>query len=365
MKFSDFVGGSMSVTNISGQTMTVKGAVNPNDLGFTLMHEHIFSDYERLANLNYDPTANSSMRGKDLTLANLNFAREGKFPVGFMDEEDVAITELNEYRAWGGNTIVDVTPIGLMRDTVTLRKISYITGVNIIMGAAYFARVFPGNIESLSLEELTENIVQDITIGIDESGIRAGIIGEVGIEGNPLNSNEIKIIKAAAIASRLTGAPISLHRGGVNREKIEVLKIISDSGADLSRVVLGHIARDLPLLKELLNQGIYIEFDFLGNLGVPLAWKPGQEKVPPFIPADSGMVAKTILELLDEGYEDRILLSHDVGGKLRLKQYGGTGYSFILEKFIPHLKAGGVQDEQIHKIFIENPKKVLTFASPR
>ena len=254
-----------------------------------------------------------------------------------------------------------------MRDTVTLRKISYATGVNIVMGAAHYARAFSENIERLSVEELTSDIVEDITIGIDESGVCAGIIGEVGIEGAPISSNEMKIIKAAARASKATGAPISFHRGGIDREKLEVLKIVADAGGDLSRVVMGHcdfIAADLPLLMEILNQGAYVEFDFLGTVGVPLAWQPGQEKVPPFAAADSALVARTVLELVHAGYEDRILLSHDVGGKLRLKHYGGTGYSFILEKFLPHLKMGGVQEQQIRKFLVENPRQVLTFVAP-
>ena len=358
----------MPVPNIAGQVMTVKGAMDPSILGVTLMHEHIFSDYGRLSSLNYDPTGNSSRADEKLTLENLHLAKEGKVSVGFMTEEDVAIAEVLEYHTWGGNTIVDVTPIGLMRDTVTLRRISYVTGVNVIMGAAYFARVFPENIERLSVEELTDSIIEDITVGIDDSGIRAGIIGEVGIEGDPISANEVKIIKAAARASKATGAAISFHRGGVDREKLEVLTMVAEEGGDLSRVVMGHadfIAGDLALLKELFKQGVYVEFDFLGNIGVPLAWQPGQEKVRPFSPADSAMVARTILELVEAGYEDRILLSHDVGGKLRLKRYGGTGYSFIHEKFLPHLRAGGVQDGQIHKFMVENPRQALTFVAPR
>ena len=357
----------MPVPNIAGQVMTVKGAMDPSNLGVTLMHEHIFSDFAKLASLNYDPTANSSRNGEKLTLENLHLAREGKISPGIMSEEDVAIAEVLEYRTWGGNTIVDVTPIGLMRDTVTLRRISYVTGVNVIMGAAYFARVFPENIERLSVEELTDNIIENITVGIDDSGIRAGIIGEVGIEGDPLGPNEVKIIRASAQASKATGAPISFHRGGVDREKLEVLRTVAEEGADLARVVMGHadfIAGDLPLLKELFALGVYVEFDFLGNIGVPLAWQPGQEKVRPFSPADSAMVARTILELVEAGYEDRILLSHDVGGRLRLKRYGGTGYSFVLEKFLPHLRLGGIQDGQIHKFLVENPKRALTFAAP-
>ncbi|MCZ6891319.1 MAG: aryldialkylphosphatase [Chloroflexi bacterium] len=357
----------MPVPNIAGQVMTVTGAMDPGDLGVTLMHEHIFSDFAKLSSPNYDPTANSSRGGEQLTLETLHLAREGKISAGLMTEEDVAIAEVLEYRTWGGNTIVDVTPIGLMRDTVTLRRISYVTGVHVIMGAAYFARVFPENIERLSVEELTDSIIEDVTVGIDGSGIRAGIIGEVGIEGDPISPSEVKIIKAAARASKATGAAISFHRGGVDREKLDVLRTVAEEGGDLSRVVMGHadfIAGDVPLLKEIFELGVYIEFDFLGNIGVPLAWQPGQEKVRPFSPADSAMVARTVLELVEAGYEDRILLSHDVGGKLRLKRYGGMGYSFLLEKFLPHLRVGGVQEGQIHKFMVENPRKVLTFVAP-
>jgi phosphotriesterase-related protein len=79
--------------------------------------------------------------------------------------------------------------------------------------------------------------------------------------------------------------------------------------------------------------------------------------------ADSD-VARGIVEMIKAGYTDRILLSQDVCTKLQLKSYGGSGYSYIVEYFLPYLKRLGVTDAQIHTIMVENPRRVLTFVAP-
>ena len=118
------------------------------------------------------------------------------------------------------------------------------------------------------------------------------------------------------------------------------------------------------MLTEILKLGACVEFDFLGRVEIDLYWKPAQEKERPYSRADSATCASAILELVKAGYEDRILLSHDVGQKTRLKRYGGTGFSFILEKFLPHLLDGGIRKDHIHKFMVENPRRLLTFVAP-
>jgi len=218
-----------------------------------------------------------------------------------------------------------------------------------------------------TVEDMTEEIVRDITVGVGDTGIRSGIIGEVGIEGNPLTPNEIKSIKASARASRATGAAISFHKGGTDREKLEVASILGEEGADLSRVIFGHSdwwASDISLLLEVLNLGAYVQFDILGRVGAPVARYPNnhdQKMLRLYPAANDVLVAEAIPQLMEAGYEDRILLSQDVCWKTQLKAYGGTGYSFVLEKFLPYLRTKGVTDHLIDKMMVENPMKVLTF----
>ena len=127
------------------------------------------------------------------------------------------------------------------------------------MGTAYYQRVYhPDDMDSRTVEQLTDVIVRDVTVGVRETGVRSGIVGEVGINGGPLTDNELKSMRAAARAARLTGAPVCIHLGGVGMEKHRMLDIADDEGVDLERVIMGHcdeLVDDMPLLYELLERG--------------------------------------------------------------------------------------------------------------
>ena len=209
--------------------------------------------------------------------------------------------------------------------------------------------------DSRTIEELTDVIVRDIVVGAQGTSVRSGIIGEVGINGNPLTANEMKSIRASARASRITGAAISFHVGGRGEEKFVVLEAVAAEGADLRRVIMGHsnsIADDLPFMKRLLERGVFIQFDTLGRPNGRLGG------------VDDGKVARGIVELIEAGYADRVLLSQDVCNKIHLKKYGGTGFSYVLENFLPALRDLGVEEDDIHKMMVENPLRALTFAAP-
>ena len=211
---------------------------------------------------------------------------------------------------------------------------------------------------------MANEIIRDITVGVGATGIRSGIIGEVGVQGDPIEPNEVKSIRASVRASRATGAAISLHLGGWGREKLETIAIMGEEGVDPSRVIFGHSdssAADLPLLLELLEHGVYIQFDNMGRVGVLLDLRPPTPKQP-YAAALSALVVDAIPKLIDAGYADRILLSQDVCTKVQLKRYGGTGYSFLLETFLPHLRDRGLAEEHIRMMMVENPKRVLAFA---
>jgi phosphotriesterase-related protein len=239
------------------------------------------------------------------------------------------------------------------------------------MGSSWYSKMtHPQDMDDRSVEDLLGKIVRDINVGVDDTGVRSGIIGEVGINGNPLTPNEIKVIRASARASRASGAAISLHWGGVGREKFEVARVIVEEGGDLTRTIFGHsdlIAGDLDLMLELLELGVYIQFDLLGRVVVPLMWAPldPQNPWPDYLSiSGTALVADAIPKLIDAGYVDRILLSQDVCTKVQLKAYGGTGYSFILDTFLPHLTRVGVSAEHLSRMMIDNPRRVLMLAEP-
>ena len=206
-----------------------------------------------------------------------------------------------------------------------------------------------------TVKDLTNEIISDISVGYKDTGIKSGIIGEIGLNGNPLLPEEINSAKAAAIASNITGAAISLHPPVLIEEKHKILDIISSEGTELNRVVLGHsnhLAEDFASLMSFFERDIYIAFDTLGVVRSIASNNP------------DAIVANSIPKIIKEGYLDKILLAQDVCWKTHLKAYGGAGYSFILEKFLPHLKKLGLSERDINTIMIDNPKKILTFNKP-
>ena len=365
---------AQQIPNIAGKVMTVRGPIDPGQVGVTLMHEHVFVDIRKGSQPNfYTPATEVALwdQNRKITLETLHLAREGKpfRESGLFSDEKLATAEAVYFRDVGGNTIVDCASTGIRRDPLALRRVSYATGINIVMGSGWYQKQYhPDDMDQRTVEDLTDEIVRDITVGVGETGIRSGIIGEVGVDGNPITPNEVKSIQAAARASRATGAAITLHRSGHGRdEKLQVVGIIGEEGGDLTRTILGHsdfIAMELPLMKELLELGPYIEFDLLGKLDVGLV------RHPP-IPARaingwsiSAVVAEAVIDLIAAGYEDRILISHDCFPRHNLRSYGGTGWAFIIKRFLPHLRSMGVIQEQINKIMVENPRRALTFVAP-
>ena len=363
--------GTIIPKSMAGYVLTVNGLVIPEDVGVTIMHEHILIDISVDKAPGYNaPVTELDLWQQELNLENLHYVHEGRHIKDnyMLTDESLAAKELQHFKNGGGKTVVEVTSIGLARDPLGLRRVANAVSINIVMGSGWYQTAYhPPNMDQRTVEDLTEEIVRDIMVGVENTGIRSGIIGEVGINGNPLKPNEIKSIKASARASRATGAAISFHKGGTDREKLEVASILGEEGADLTRVVYGHSdwhAGDIPLLLELLDLGVYVQFDILGRVSVPVARYPNNRNqvMNALYPAAKDvLVAEAIPQLMEAGYEDRILLSQDVCWKTQLKAYGGTGYSFVLEKFLPYLRTKGISDCQIDKIMVANPMKVLTF----
>ena len=350
--------------------MTVRGPVDPAELGVTLMHEHLFIDLRRfhpphevrvrtggrsepvVTSEDFHATELATWEA-DLALANLRHTADLS-PLSdnwVLADEQAAIEEALDAKRHGAATIVDLTSRGLKRDPFALRRVSEATGLHVVMGCGWYQKVFhPEDMDRRTLEALTEEIVADVTEGVGDTGVRAGIIGEVGVNGNPITDNEVKSIRASARASRLTGAALNFHEAGLGREKLRTLDIAAEEGADLNQVVLSHmdkIATDMELMLELLARGVYLEFDSGGRTSA-------------LAPSVTSQVAEAVLRLIAAGHEDRLLLSQDVCTKINLKRYGGMGYSWVLEHFVPHLRGQGVTAGQIDEIFVQNPRRVLT-----
>ena len=365
--------GESPVPNIAGQVMTVVGTLDPGDLGPTIMHEHLFIDFWKDKVLPPNaPATEAALWDQPLTLENLHLARQRKSMKdnNVLGDEATSIAEALEFKKNGGATIVDVTSIGIGRDPLALRRVANSTGLNIVMGGGWYQKAYhPPDMDQRTVNDMADEIVRDITTGVGDTGIRSGIIGEVGINGEPVTPNEIKSLQASARASRATGAAISLHYGGMGREKLQTVTVLGEEGADLTRVIFGHsdvAAWDMPLMLELLSHGVYIQFDMLGMDATPLILEPkSHAREDTMGIARTALAVEAIPKLIEQGYEDRILLSQDVCSKAQLKRYGGNGYSFVMEHVLPTLRNKDVTEKQIRKLIVDNPRRVLTFVEPQ
>jgi len=195
---------------------TVLGPVDPGDLGFTLPHEHTQIALWHIPN-RWDYW--------ELTA-----------------DEPVITAELARYRDAGGGTLVDVTPAGMGRDPAWLVRLARATGLHVVMGSGWYRGAhYPAEalVDRRSVEALADVIVRDATVGVGESGIRAGIIGEIGTDKPWLSAQEERVHRAAARAARRTGLAITTHavQSTVGLDQLDVFEA---EGADLSRVVIGH-----------------------------------------------------------------------------------------------------------------------------
>ncbi|MGC5360580.1 phosphotriesterase family protein [Streptomyces sp. DT24] len=349
------------IPDIAGQVLTVAGPVDPATLGQTLMHEHVFVDLRRPARFRR-PGEDSPEAAEPLTLANLARTRHGcpNADNDVMDDFDEMLSEVGAFTRAGGGTLVEVSPIGLGRDPGKLLRLSEAGGLNVVMGGGWYTPAFhPADMDARGVDELTDIIVRDVVIGADGTGVRTGVIGEIGAETAPLTDNELKSVRAGARAGRITGAPLTFHVGGVGEEKFRVLDILEEEGVDPSNVVLGHasdVLADPSFGERLLARGVFVEFDFMASPGSPWGHL--------FLMSDH-KVARGVADLVERGWAERIVLGHDVCQKIQLKKYGGKGFDYIPRYFLPALRRLGVAEEAIRSIMVDNPARALTFAPPR
>lgn len=366
-------------TDDAGTVVTVDGPIDPENIGVTTTHEHLFID---AVDAWFEPPSAPEERQiatGPITLDNLWYVHRN--PMQHEDNlrlasTEEAIEEVTYFLRAGGDTIVDVTPKNTGCDPTRVRGIARETGLNIIHGTAYYTKAaHPDRFEDHSEEELEETLeeefISDVIDGIDDTDVRAGIVGEIGLSDR-IYPNEEAALRAGARAARQTGASLTIHPPGrteysqqdrtypTSRWALEVLDIVEEEGLPPERVILDHMDRtiyeDLSYQYELADRGAYLEYDVWG-LEMYL------EKYDDAYPSDTWRV-NAVCDLIDEGYTSQLLFAQDVYTKAQRRTYGGYGYSHLLENVVPMLRSRGVEQEVIDQILIENPREVLTFTEP-
>jgi phosphotriesterase-related protein len=333
---------------------TVTGPVQDSALGVTLAHEHMLIDLRCL----YEPSTVSD--GPDLA-----DSRIGSVPRDLLqeepyrckdnlvlDDESDARSELRDFHAAGGNTIIDLTVDGIGPDPAALRRLSEQSGVQIVAGTGvYRGLAHPAWVQTASMEDLARRFIESVRFGMGESGVRAGVLGELGTS-SPVLPEEVKVLRAAARAHFVTGVPINVHCALWRREGPRVLDILQAEGVDLRRVAISHLDEllDYDYHCSLAVRGAWLSLDTFGS-----EFTFGEEREP----TDDERVGH-LLRLLRAGWAGQILLSQDVCTKLQLRRFGGKGYLHILTGIVPKLRDSGVGEETIHELLVDNPRRYLT-----
>ena len=354
----------MSKIEDAGKVQTVLGSISPYDLGITLCHEHIIIDATAWF-MEPSETSEKRLAYQPVGLENLWWIRYHWFQnlddVRHLSEDD-AIIELEHFKRAGGGAIVDQTNNSIGRDPMALARISRTTGLHIVMGSGYYLGMsMEADFVNRTEEDITNEIVCDITQGVGSTGIKAGLIGEIACSAD-MDPREVKSLRASAKAQKLTGANLHIHP---DPTIFRTLEIIEDAGADPHRTTIAHVdVRRLLGLKDrlgLLAKGYTIEYDCFGREGYyPLYLKTSRvsdECVD--LPNDHQRINE-IIDMIKAGFINQILISQDIWNKHQCRKFGGYGYDHILRNVVPVMKAKGLTVQQINTILIENPRRVLT-----
>ncbi len=306
--------------------LTVSGPVDPADLGWTLPHEHT-----------------------QITLWQI----PGRWDYWQLTrDEPLILEELAAFRSVGGGGIVDLTLPGVGRDPEWLARIAAASSLHVIMGSGWYREAYypvEARIDRRSVDDLADELVAEAIDGVGTTGIRPGIIGEIGTDKPWISALEERVHRAAARAAQRTGLAITTH-AVLSPVGLDQLRIFEEEGADPTRVVIGH-ADSYPVLEHhlaIVERGASVEFDFLG-----MAFTPTER-------LGEGRTVELLCELLHRGHTERVLLSQDVCHDAQLARYEGNGYTYLARTFLPRLRVAGVSAAEIETMTVANPRRLLT-----
>lgn len=352
----------MGDTNVTGKVQTVLGDINPDLIGMTSSHEHILWDMSAYFE-EPESAEDRELAHQPVSMENLHRIRA--VPHINVDnmlqtDEHIAISELQHFKKAGGGTIVELSQNGLARNPSGLALVARATGLNIVMGSGYYVGLsHPEDMDDRTEDSIADEIIRDITVGVGDTGIRSGIIGEIGCSF-PFTDNEKKVLRACAIAQRRTGAAINIHPSIDDATMLENIDVLKDAGADLTRVAISHVdgyGFNLSTRLKVLESGCFVEYDGFGQ-AIYHFFYMGR-----IANAMSDIQRITdIMQLIDAGYLNQILIAQDFCFKSCLAAYGGYGYGHIITNLVPFMRAKGMSEEQIHALLVDNPRRLLEFA---
>lgn len=282
--------------------------------GYTLMHEHIFIDLSGVKKLD------------DCRL----------------DCKDETIEEFKELYKNGVRNVTEVTNIGMGRDINYIREVSEKSGINVICATGFYKEPFyPEFVYEKNEKELSEIMKKEILEGMEETDVKAGIIGEIGSSKDKITETELKVFKSAIIAHLETGIPVTTHTS-LGTMGYEQVKLFKEYKVNLDKIVIGHVdlSGNTEYILRMLYDGVYVEFDTIGKNNYLL----------------DDIRVEMLKEIEKRELIDRVFLSMDITRKSNMKYNGGIGYNYIFEVFLPKLKEAGIKESSIEKMLKTNPE---------
>jgi phosphotriesterase-related protein len=299
---------------------TVLGDINPQELGVTHSHEHLLIDLWKIVGT-YD---------------------------SIVEEEELITEELRRFGVAGGGAVIDCTNIGLGRNPEAVQRISKATSVHVVLGSGWYReRVYPDYIREQSADCLAERIVADIERGADGTGVRSGIIGEIGTERYFITPAEERVFRAAARAHHKTGAPIITHTTHFGDLALEQIALLKEEKVEPERICISHVGErhGCKDLIPIAATGVYLSVDHVGYKEF------GSDQVQ----------ADNVAEMVRRGFVNQIMLAQDVCRMSMLHVSGGPGFDFLLRRFVPMMQERGVSETAIQTMLVANPARFLAF----
>ncbi|WP_435955611.1 phosphotriesterase-related protein [Dryocola sp. BD626] len=249
--------------------------------------------------------------------------------------------EMTSLYAQGVRNIIEMTNRYMGRNPQFMLDIMRDTGMNVVACTGYYQHdFFPAHVATTSVEKLAKEMIDEIEIGIDGTGLKAGIIAEIGSSVDVITDVEAKVFAAAALAHRETGRPISTHTS-FSTMGLEQLALLKKHGVDLSRVVVGHcdLKDNLDNILRMIDQGAYVQFDTIGKNN----YYPDEKRVA------------MLQEIAGRGLLDHVMLSMDITRRSHLKANGGLGFDYLLTTFVPLLQEAGFTQADVDLMLRDNP----------
>ena len=334
------------------------GLIAPDEVGPTLMHEHLIIDLNPPGERKGFWAAEASE--DEIDICNCFKIRHGQVynRLNFrLDQKPIAVRELADMRRSGGRTVVELTVGGLKPDPNALAEIARASGTNIVMGSGHYVHEYhdPANAQRTE-QDFAEEIIGQITMGAWGTSVRSGIIGEIGCQ-SPWTDQERRVMRGAITAQQETGAALNVHPGRHADQPQEVADFVRAAGGAVDRLILSHIDRtifDAERLLRLADTGCVIEFDLFG-------WESNYFPNPDVALPNDDTRLRWIRLLIDHGHLDRLVISHDICTRTRLMCYGGHGYQHIFANTLPLMRRRGFSAAEIDQIIVGNPARLLTF----